>query len=214
MKKECYLTLENLEQKLNHWHQEISHHPHESKISSDLATTALLVLDMQEYFLSPDSHAFIPQAPTLLPKVKELQHLFQLHQRPIIQAQHCDDTDSPMTRWWRHTLTDSHPHFKIHTDLHLPASIQIQKHHYSAFRNTPLASILKAYQVNQVMISGVMTHLCCETSARDAFMEGFDVIFLIDGTATYNEDLHVGSLRALAHGFATLKTCQDVRNAV
>lgn len=47
-----------------------------------------------------------------------------------------------------------------------------------------------------------MTHLCCETTARSAFIRGFDVFFTIDGTATYNEDFHFGTLYNLAHGFA------------
>ena len=52
------------------------------------------------------------------------------------------------------------------------------------------------------VISGVMTHLCCETTARAAFMRGFEVFFTVDGTATYNEALHRSSLLTLSHGFA------------
>jgi bifunctional isochorismate lyase / aryl carrier protein len=47
-----------------------------------------------------------------------------------------------------------------------------------------------------------MTHLCCETTARSAFMRGFEVFFTMDGTATYNEQLHRASLLTLSHGFA------------
>jgi len=50
-------------------------------------------------------------------------------------------------------------------------------------------------------VTGVMTHLCCETTARSAFMRGFDVFFAIDGTATYTEALHRAALLNLAHGF-------------
>lgn len=214
MKKECYLTPENFGQKIKNWQQDlVDYQPHPKKTAAlTINTAALLVLDMQEYFLSPDSHAFIPQATHLLSTLEELQRFFQYHQRPVIQTQHRDSMDSPMARWWQHTLTPSHPNFKITPQLHLPRSIQIQKHHYSAFHHTSLTALLKTCQVKQVVIAGVMTHLCCETTARGAFMEGFDVIFLIDGTATYNEDLHRGSLRALAHGFATLQTCQHLRH--
>jgi len=47
-----------------------------------------------------------------------------------------------------------------------------------------------------------MTHLCCESSARSAFMRGFEVLFTIDGTATYREDFHRAAILNLAHGFA------------
>jgi bifunctional isochorismate lyase/aryl carrier protein len=49
-----------------------------------------------------------------------------------------------------------------------------------------------------------MTHLCCETTARAAFVRGFDVFFLVDGTATYNQDYHQATLLNLAHGVAVL----------
>jgi isochorismate hydrolase len=55
-----------------------------------------------------------------------------------------------------------------------------------------------------------MTHLCCETSARSAFMRGFEVFFPIDGTATYNRDFHLATLRNLAHGFATMTTVREL----
>ena len=49
-----------------------------------------------------------------------------------------------------------------------------------------------------------MTHLCCETTARSAFVHGYEVFFLVDGTATYNQDFHRASLMNLAHGVAVL----------
>jgi len=61
-----------------------------------------------------------------------------------------------------------------------------------------------------VVITGVMTHLCCESTARDAFMRDLEVFFVIDATATDQEDLHMGSLRALADGFAIMVTTKEV----
>ena len=55
-----------------------------------------------------------------------------------------------------------------------------------------------------MVVSGVMTHLCCETTARSAFVRGFEVFFLIDGTATYNKEHHLATLLNLSHGFANL----------
>ena len=55
-----------------------------------------------------------------------------------------------------------------------------------------------------------MTHLCCESTARDAFMHDHEVLFVVDATATDDEELHLGSLRALADGFAVLATTREV----
>jgi nicotinamidase-related amidase len=51
-----------------------------------------------------------------------------------------------------------------------------------------LEKILRAKGIQDLIISGMMTNLCCETTARDAFMRDYRVFFLIDGTATGKED--------------------------
>ena len=62
--------------------------------------------------------------------------------------------------------------------------------------------MLRDNGVRRIVISGVMTHLCCETTARSAFVRGFEVFFTVDGTASYTADFHRASLLNLAHGFA------------
>ena len=67
-------------------------------------------------------------------------------------------------------------------------------------------------KIEQILITGVLTHLCCETTARDAFMRNFEVFFLVDATASYNEDLHLGSLRAISHGFGICLSTEEIIN--
>lgn len=78
------------------------------------------------------------------------------------------------------------------------------KHTYSAFQNTDLESHLNENGRTEVIVTGVMTNCCCETTARDAFVKGFRVFFSSDATATSDEDLHISSLKTLAFGFAYL----------
>ncbi len=59
-----------------------------------------------------------------------------------------------------------------------------------------------------------MTHLCCETTARSAFVRGFEVFFTIDGTATYNKEFHFATLHNLAHGFALPILVDEILDAV
>ncbi len=60
---------------------------------------------------------------------------------------------------------------------------------------TDLDNILKENQIKDVIIVGVMTNCCGETTARDAFMYGYKVFFISDATATANEDLHLWALK-------------------
>ena len=88
--------------------------------------------------------------------------------------------------------------------------LTIEKHQYDAFFETNLDTILRDSGVEQVVITGVMTHLCCETTARSAFMRGYEVFFPVDGTATYTETHHHASLLNLAHGFVLPLLVADI----
>jgi isochorismate hydrolase len=54
----------------------------------------------------------------------------------------------------------------------------------------------------EVAICGVMTNLCCETTARSAFCKNYNVLFIGDGCATATDEMHKMSLINLSYGFA------------
>jgi isochorismate hydrolase len=107
-----------------------------------------------------------------------------------------------MATWWRELISIENPLSAIISEFDFSRRYVLRKNQYDAFYQTNLEEILRIKGVTQVVISGVMTHLCCETTARSAFMRGFDVYFLIDGTATYNEEHQLATLLNLSHGFA------------
>lgn len=78
----------------------------------------------------------------------------------------------------------------------------IEKKTYDAFFGTTLDERLRKLGVNDIVICGVTTNCCCETTARGAFVRDYRVFFVGDATATVNEELHLASLRNLAYGFA------------
>ena len=84
-----------------------------------------------------------------------------------------------------------------------PKELIIDKNRYSAFYKTNLNHLLQSMKIEDLIICGVMTNCCCETTARGGFMRGFEILFTIDGTATYHEDFHRATLMNLAHGFAS-----------
>jgi nicotinamidase-related amidase len=56
--------------------------------------------------------------------------------------------------------------------------------------------------VEDVVIGGIMTNLCCESTARDAYYRDYRVFFPADGTGSITEEMHVASLLNLAFGFS------------
>ncbi|UCE00558.1 MAG: isochorismatase family protein [Chloroflexota bacterium] len=175
--------------------------------------SALLVLDMQDYFLDPASHAFIPSAPAIVPKIKGLIQAYYTQGLPVIFTQHLNTRQDAgsMARWWKDLILVENPLSALIPDFDFSNRFVLRKTQYDAFHQTNLEEKLQKKGVTQVVISGVMTHLCCETTARSAFIRGFDVFFVVDGTATYNQDHHQATLRNLSHGFATLMLSTQIR---
>jgi ureidoacrylate peracid hydrolase len=62
--------------------------------------------------------------------------------------------------------------------------ILLDKPRFGAFHGTDLEMILRARRIDTVIITGIATNVCCETTAREAMVRDFHVFFLSDGTAT------------------------------
>ena len=61
------------------------------------------------------------------------------------------------------------------------------------------------------MFTGVATNVCVETTARDAFMHDYYVVFTTDGTATYSRDDHEATLRNIDRYFGELASVAEVQ---
>jgi isochorismate hydrolase len=178
--------------------------------------SALLVLDMQRFFLEPTSHAYIPSAGAIIPGIQALVAAYSRRSRPVVFTRHLNTEQNAamMSRWWRDIITERSDLSEVTDALDTGRGTLLVKSQYDAFYGTPLDDVLRQEGVRQLLICGVMTHLCCETTARSAFVRGYEVFFTVDGTATYNQDFHISSLLNLSHGFATPLLVADALNNV
>jgi isochorismate hydrolase len=204
--KEAYFTSFNIAEKAREMLESVRlfSRPHPFNFVPE--ASALLLLDFQSYFLDERSHAYIPSSKAILPGVSALIEAYAQRRLPIIQTRHINTADDAglMASWWREVLVEDQPFSQIDPQLGQRGDIVLNKTRYDAFFETDLEKILKEKRIRQLVICGVMTHLCCETTARSAFMRGFEVFFVVDGTATQNEAFHRASLLTLSHGFAHL----------
>ena len=186
----------------------------DARFSFTPTTSTLLVIDMQKYFLDEASHAYVPLGHAVLGNVKKLVRAFKAIERPVIFTRHALLEDEPagiMDRWWSDVIRVGDPLSHIVSDLALASDdTVIRKTRYNAFIGTSLETELRSTGTDTLVITGVMTHLCCESTARDAFMRDLAVYFVADGTATSDEDLHLSSLKTLTDGFATPVTTEEV----
>jgi isochorismate hydrolase len=210
--KECYFTTQSLEEQALDLFNQVREPRHTGEIVFQPGRSALLVLDMQSYFLEESSHAYIPSAVAIVRGIANLVSEFSRLGRPIIFTQHINtDSDAGMMAvWWREVITLQNQLHRIIPELNPVRGTVVQKSQYDAFYQTDLDEMLKTNGVTQVVVTGVMTHLCCETTARSAFMRGYQVFFPVDGTATYSLEHHRASLVNLAHGFASIVLMRDI----
>ncbi len=175
----------------------------------DISKAALLILDMQAYFLGEDSHAFVPDAPAIVSGLTGLARRFAAAGRPVIMTRHSNTAEDAgmMKEWWNDILEPGSPGAALEPVLEELSTAVVAKTQYDAFYGTDLEALLLDAGVEQVVVTGVMTHLCVETTARSAFVRGFAVFLPADGTATYNREYHAASLLNLSHGTAAITTC-------
>ncbi len=180
--------------------------------------TALLVIDMQKFFIDPRGDAFLPLGRDALPWVQMLIEAFRGADRPVLFTRHEDrpgDHGGAMGRWWGSIMEPDDPQLDLVPEVApLATEKVVRKHQYSAFHETDLLGHLQGIGVRGVVICGVMTHLCCETTARDAFMKEFDVTVAVDAMGTSSEELHLAALKTLVNGFAVAATARSICDAV
>jgi bifunctional isochorismate lyase/aryl carrier protein len=212
LEKERYFTRENINEKGLELGAIFAQQRQRGDLAFKPERSALLVLDMQDYFLESDSHAYVPSAEAIIPGLKKLVNAYTDAELPVFFTRH---TNTPadagmMAEWWRDLIQPGDPLSQITSELDTSLGSVIQKNQYDAFYQTSLYEQLIQQGISQVVIGGVMTHLCCETTARAAFTRGLQVFFLLDGTAAYNEAFHRAALMNLAHGIAILMRVADV----
>ncbi len=178
-----------------------------------VSATALMVIDMQEYFRDT--------AAGIINNIKKLiSHCREKNIR-IIYTRHAHTDLSKdggmLSEWWdeEELIMKGSPNAEILKELApKPVDKIIQKNRYSAFYGTDLEEYLHDHYIKDIIISGVVTNLCCETTARDAFVRDFRVFFLSDGTSASEKELHTAALKNLAYGFAYIKTCAEIIKSI
>jgi len=209
-----YVTPDSLQIKALAWLKKVEPF-NQHQMSFNKEKSALLVIDMQKFFLEPASPTFTCGGLALLANLKQLIQAFRDANRPVIYTCHVHHPDridaGIMGWWWEGMCIEGSAESKIHSDLApLPNEKVIFKHRYSAFYNTDLEIVLRSLKIEDIVVSGIMTNLCCESTARDAYYRDYRVFFLADGTGSINEEMHLASLLNLAFGFAFVTTTNEI----
>ncbi len=90
--------------------------------------------------------------------------------------------------------------------------IMVVKHRYSPFVNAPIDSVLRAQGIETLLLTGVTTNVCVESTARDAFMRDYRVIVVSDCVATYDLAANESSLQNVRKHFGAVLASEEIES--
>jgi biuret amidohydrolase len=163
----------------------------------------------------------------VIPTIRRLLEFFRARDLRVVYltlgSRYRDLRDVPerLRRWIRQLEHDSgvqdifwagNPAFAIRKEIEpLPDETVISKTTFGAFNSSPIERVLRELEVRTLVITGISTNCCVETTARDAADRGFACVIVDEGTADYDEQAHDAALRAFHFNFGRIvRTAQDV----
>jgi nicotinamidase-related amidase len=143
-----------------------------------IMTTALLLIDIQNDYFSGGNMELEGSLQASL-RAREILAFFRKKSLPVVHIQHVATRPGAIF-----FLPDTEG-VKIHPNVEpLPGEVIFQKNYPNSFRATPLLEHLRSKGVDHLVVCGMMTHMCVDSTVRAAFDYGLNVTVLHDACAT------------------------------
>ena len=198
-------------------------HPY-ARLAAD--RTALIVVDMQNYFMAPGMPACCDVARDIVPNVNRLADTIRSAGGMIVwivtEALARADMDwqnfyemaseASCAGRYEKLAAGSNGH-ALWLELEPNKSdLTVTKTRYSAFieGSSDLEAQLRQREIDTVIISGVATNVCCESTARDAMMRDFRTVMVSDANAASSDEAHAASLISFYGYFGDVQTSDQV----
>ncbi len=190
---------------------------------------ALIVIDMQNGFCSPDGFmariglAYEPSAEVIGP-ISRLRASARKAEIPIYFTRYSlneDYSDGGLLMEFFPAIDGTGGLVRGSWDAAVveeltPADgeVVLDKTRYSAFYDTDLEERLAAEGVDSLIVCGVTTNICVESTVRDAFFRDIRPIVPEDGTAAVTPELHEGALEDFRYGFGQVVSIAEIEAAL
>jgi len=90
----------------------------------------------------------------------------------------------------------------------------VDKRRDSIFQDTEFEMWLKSLRIDTLVFTGVDTSICVESSLRDAFNRGYDIILLSDATASLNEEFYRVTLEEVREAFGLVMSVEEFFDSI
>ena len=191
------------------------------------ARTALLVVDMQNYFVEPGQACEIPAAREIVPNINRLAREARDSGAAVVWILMTQgaETVKSWSVFYDHLNTEAygrnemerlsagdHGNALWHAMEPAPGDLTVRKSRFSAFiqGSSDLHDILRSRGIDTVIVTGTTTNTCCQTTALDAMMLDYKVIFVSDATATRNDEQHLATLANILNVFGDVRSTDEV----
>lgn len=191
----------------------------------DPAKTALVVVDMQNAFmLAGVAHALCPMAEKIVPNVNRLAEAVRATGGAVVWIKTTFTSDAQRS-WSTYfemvtpqlcaqritALTADSKGHELWATLNVrPDDLIVEKDRFSAFiqGSSNLADVLRDRGVDTILVTGTVTNVCCESTARDAMMLNFKTVMVTDGNAAMTDEDHSASLCAFYLTFGDIMSTE------
>lgn len=184
------------------------------------ANPVLVVIDMQRAFVSLNACYEVPGGRAIVPNVNRLVQVARKVGVPVVwvQADYTPPIGGLTVRKFpeireKQSLWRGSADFELDDEVIRPRDdeFRIVKHTYDAFYHTELEWFLRTHQRDAVIIVGVASDVCCDTTVRSAYCRGFLAAMVSDASAAAaGADFHVLALRTIDTYFARVMPTEAV----
>lgn len=138
-------------------------------------TTAILVIDMIKDFITEKFEN--ERAKEIIPNIEKLLNSARDTDKPVIYISDShSEEDQEFEIWGSHALSGEEGSEIIPELEPKEKDLTLEKEKYSAFYDTDLESALEELNIDRVVLSGVLTHICIQHTAADAFYREYDIV--------------------------------------
>jgi len=192
----------------------------------DTKKTALVVIDMQNYFMHDTQQSCVPMACEVVDNVNKLAAATRAAGGKVIWVQNFapypskDNWDKLKERYtpegsklrWESMQKEAFG-FELWPTLDVkPEDLRVTKRRFSAFiqGSSDIEIQLKDCNIDTIMVSGVATNVCCESTARDAMMLNYRTLMVSDACAATTDEEHAASLSNFYLFFGDVQTTDEL----
>ena len=214
MRVERYMTDENRGDMVRRWTAALDvHTPAREHWQLRPQEAALLVIDVQRMFCDEAGAHFLPAFAACVAPLESLISAWRSACRPVVFTRHGHTAPARQSvhgRFHGSVLRRDEPDAElVPPACPVSGELVLEKETYDAFFGTDLNDRLRGLGCSQVLVAGVLTHLCVETTVRSAFVRGFEPFVVMDACASAMARLHEDALVAMASGFAGVLTAEQ-----